>query len=93
MFAPYLPILGRKSATGWMDIVCLASLVVLASALDRRGYADRIPPIEDVQRTQVLSMYRRWRRWFSVKYDGERMGAPVDWEKDVFSVRAFNHLT
>lgn len=86
IFAAYLPTLCEGSAAGWMDIVCLACLVVLASALDRRWYLDRIPQDEVVQREQVCSMYQQWRRWFAVKYTGKKSGATVDWERDVFSV-------
>lgn len=79
--------LSQQSASGWMDIVCLACMVVLSSALDRRGYLSCIPQDEVVQRKQVCSMYWRWRQWFSKKYVGKRGTEIVDWEGDVFSVR------
>ncbi|KAJ7884648.1 hypothetical protein B0H14DRAFT_3432380 [Mycena olivaceomarginata] len=98
LFAPYLPTLDEHSTKGWMDIVCIACLVVLSVCFDRRGYLDFIPqeellqrehdsiPQEELlQREQVISMYRRWRRWFTVKYVGRKGDAVVDWEADVFT--------
>jgi hypothetical protein len=86
LFAPYLPPLNGHSTAGWMDIVCLACVVVLSTPLDRRGYWKAIPLYEISQREYMVSMYQQWRHWFASKYVGRSGDATVDWEKDVFTV-------
>ncbi|KAJ7301296.1 hypothetical protein DFH08DRAFT_827698 [Mycena albidolilacea] len=89
IFAAYLPSLSENSSSGWMDIVCIACLIVLANALDRRGYWRVIPEVEISQRAHAHAMYRRWRRWFTVKYVGRIGDTVVDWESDVFSASGY----
>jgi hypothetical protein len=90
-FAPYLPVLSESSASGWMDIVCLASMIILSDALDCCEYLHGIPEVDIQQRVYVRAMYRRWRRWFVVKFVGRRGSEVIDWEVDVFSV-SFNNF-
>ncbi|KAJ7715696.1 hypothetical protein B0H14DRAFT_3633005 [Mycena olivaceomarginata] len=82
LFEAYLPTLDERSTKGWMDIVCLACLVILSTPLDRRGYLNSIPQDEIVQRAHVITLYRRWRRWFTVKFVGRSGNTVIDWEND-----------
>lgn len=70
-----------------MDIVCIASVVVLATPFDRRHYTNTIPAEERAQRKHTCEMYQAWREWFGITFIGTRGGAPIDWECDIFSVR------
>ncbi|KAJ7201550.1 hypothetical protein GGX14DRAFT_399893 [Mycena pura] len=84
-FAAYIPHLSEHSASGWLDIVCLATVVVLATSFDRRYYCAGVPDAELAQREEVCKMYKNWRQWFAQTYTGTMNGKEVNWEADVFS--------
>ncbi|KAJ7755944.1 hypothetical protein B0H16DRAFT_1458464 [Mycena metata] len=83
MLEPYLPRLSEKTCGGWMDIVCVASIVLLAAPFDRRRKG--IPPNERKQRTEAGKLYSNWRTWFAQSFVGTSNGVEVDWERDVFT--------
>ncbi|KAF8177532.1 hypothetical protein K438DRAFT_1845482 [Mycena galopus ATCC 62051] len=81
----YLPRFSDVDATGWMDIVSIASLVVLSTSLDGRHYLDLLPQVEASQRVFIRDLYRKWREWFAARFKGYKDDAQIDWEQDVFT--------
>ncbi|KAF8172370.1 hypothetical protein K438DRAFT_1772730 [Mycena galopus ATCC 62051] len=81
----YLPRFSDDDVTGWMDIVSIASLVVLSTPLDGRHYLDSLPLVEASQRAFVRDQYRKWREWFAEQFKGYKDDAQIDWEQDVFT--------
>ncbi|KAJ6497209.1 hypothetical protein C8R47DRAFT_1212746 [Mycena vitilis] len=82
----YLPQLNDNTAAGWMDIVCLASVVILSSPFDRRRHTfEGIPASETAQRRETCRRYQKWRAWFSTTFDGRINNQRINWELDVFS--------
>ncbi|KAF8212910.1 hypothetical protein K438DRAFT_1805256 [Mycena galopus ATCC 62051] len=78
----YLPRFSDNDATGWMDIVSIASLVVLSTPLDGHHYLDSLPRVEASQRVFVRDLYRQWREWFAPQFKGYKDDAQIDWEQD-----------
>ncbi|KAF8171742.1 hypothetical protein K438DRAFT_1852255 [Mycena galopus ATCC 62051] len=81
----YLPRFSDVDATGWMDIVSIASFVVLSISLDGRHYLDLLPQVEASQRAFVRDLYRKWSEWFAARFEGYKDDAQIDWEQDVFT--------
>ncbi|KAJ7603606.1 hypothetical protein DFH06DRAFT_1350064 [Mycena polygramma] len=81
----YIPRLSDTTAEGWMDIICVACVMVLATPFDRRHYSGKIPSRELNDRTVVHDTYKEWRQWFAKSFVGTRNGVAIDWERDVFS--------
>ncbi|KAJ7658373.1 hypothetical protein DFH06DRAFT_1131363 [Mycena polygramma] len=82
----YLPQLNENTAAGWMDIVCLASVVILSSPFDRRRHTfEGIPASETAQRRETCRRYKEWRAWFSKTFDGRINNQRINLELDVFS--------
>ncbi|KAJ7175646.1 hypothetical protein C8R46DRAFT_1214114 [Mycena filopes] len=85
-FRPYLPRLSDSTTEGWMDIICLASVIVLATPFDRRRFLKGgVPTSELAQRKCACRMYKEWRLWFAQSFVGIINGKQIDWETDVFS--------
>ncbi|KAF8135314.1 hypothetical protein K438DRAFT_1786940 [Mycena galopus ATCC 62051] len=84
-FQAYIPQLSTTTTKGWLDIVCVSTVVVLATPFDRRHYTRNVSPSELKQRQTVCEMYRNWRQWFAKTFAGTYDGVPVDWEQDLFT--------
>ncbi|KAF8163875.1 hypothetical protein K438DRAFT_1984985 [Mycena galopus ATCC 62051] len=92
----YYPDIGNDALRfqGWMEIVHLASVIVLALALDVRAYhqEELTHPqqrnFEYVSRMygRVTTKYRKWRSWFAESFTGKKDGVDItNWEEEVFT--------
>ncbi|KAJ7464965.1 hypothetical protein B0H11DRAFT_1922386 [Mycena galericulata] len=81
----YLPQLSATTTNGWMDIIYVACVVILGTPFDRRHYTNTVPKSELDQRLEACRMYTLWRQWFAKTFVGMRDGAPVNWDRDLFT--------
>ena len=86
LFQGYLPTFDGKSASGWMDIICLASAMVLWVPFDGRRYESGFKPVDLELQRVVRKMYSQWRNWLASEFKCTIDGKEKDWEDDVFSV-------
>ncbi|KAJ7441851.1 hypothetical protein B0H11DRAFT_1932770 [Mycena galericulata] len=81
----YIPQLSATTTEGWLDIVSVALVVVLAGPFDRRHYIGSVPPSELKQRQEACRLYKTWRSWFQETFAGMRQGTPINWDRDMFT--------